>query len=85
MDIINLSKGLYSTVGYVIKINSLIIASHGTYEYTKFGFYVMEKMGIMEVVSNSIKKRYHVSPTLVIIEITEEKSELGSFEIVDVS
>jgi len=43
----------------------------------------MDKIGITDVISNAIKKRYHTEN--VLIEISVEKSDVGDFEIIDLS
>ena len=81
--LMQMGKYMFIVSCYAIEHRKILVSIYSLYDFTKFSFYIMDKIGITDVISNAIKKRYHTEN--VLIEISVEKSDVGDFEIIDLS
>lgn len=68
---------------YAIEHRQIIAAAFSTYDYVKFGFYVSDKIGIVDIISQKIKYRPARAKTVLLEIIGIEKSNLGDFQIIN--
>jgi hypothetical protein len=60
-----------------------VAAAFSMYDYAKFGFYVSDKIGIVDIIAQKIKKKYRNTPNALLEIIGTEKSNLGDFQIIN--
>ena len=83
MSLSDIGGSVYIVVCYLISHKTSIISLYETFEYARFGFHITNKIGIIDVISNAIKKKY-MSSEILVMEIKTESSMLGDFEIIDI-
>jgi hypothetical protein len=83
--LIQFGKYMFIIVYYVVKHKQILISMYYIYDFTKFSFYVIDKVGFVEVISKYIKNIYNYANENILIEILDvEKSEMGDFDIINI-
>lgn len=79
-----IGKYFFIISSYVIEHKGILVSTYSVYDLTKFSFYIIDKIGILDVISACIKKKYQPYKN-VLLEIKGiENTDLGEFEIMDI-
>lgn len=85
-EILGFGKYIFFITSYAIEHRRMLVSVYSLYDLTKFSFYVSDRIGIIDVLSKMVKKKFNtVVQNPVLIELKGyENSEVGEFEIIDV-
>lgn len=81
-----ISKYMYIVAKYMMIHKKMLVYTYSVYDITKFGFYVSDRIGIIDILSKKINNLYDMNQkNIILLEFGDiEKSELGDFQILNI-
>ena len=81
-----IGKYVYIVAKYMMIHKKMLVSTYSVYDMTKFGFYVSDRIGIIDIISKKINNRYDRNlKNIILLEFGDiEKSKLGNFQILNI-